>query len=187
MKHLALALTAPLALATALLSTSAVATDMPAPFVPGKAIPEHGWIAPIDSDMPIPAGTKFAVSFDTAKSAEGKVNRTLNAAARFINMHADAGVDVADMKLAVIVHGGAVFDMASAAAYARKYKKADGDPNTKIIAALREKGVEIILCGQSAAYYKVAKKDMLPGVKMALSAMTAHALLQQEGYTLNPF
>jgi len=27
----------------------------------------------------------------------------------------------------------------------------------------------------------------LPGVTMALSAMTAHALLQQDGYTLNPF
>jgi len=28
---------------------------------------------------------------------------------------------------------------------------------------------------------------LLPGVEMALSAMTAHAILQQEGYTLNPF
>jgi len=29
--------------------------------------------------------------------------------------------------------------------------------------------------------------DLLPNVEMALSAMTAHALLQQDGYTLNPF
>jgi hypothetical protein len=28
---------------------------------------------------------------------------------------------------------------------------------------------------------------ILPGVEMALSAMTAHALLLQQGYTLNPF
>jgi hypothetical protein len=34
---------------------------------------------------------------------------------------------------------------------------------------------------------KVAAEQLIPGVKMALSAMTAHAQLQQQGYTLNPF
>jgi intracellular sulfur oxidation DsrE/DsrF family protein len=47
--------------------------------------------------------------------------------------------------------------------------------------------VRIIVCGQKAAYYNVTSDDLLPGVKMALPAMTAHALLQQQGYTLNPF
>ncbi|HBH44411.1 MAG TPA: hypothetical protein DDY28_08390, partial [Hyphomonas atlantica] len=43
------------------------------------------------------------------------------------------------------------------------------------------------LCGQTAAYRDVTKADLLPGVEMSLSAMTAHAQLQQDGYTLNPF
>ena len=43
------------------------------------------------------------------------------------------------------------------------------------------------MCGQSAAGQGVKKTDLLPGVELALSAMTAHALLQQQGYTLNPF
>jgi intracellular sulfur oxidation DsrE/DsrF family protein len=47
--------------------------------------------------------------------------------------------------------------------------------------------VKIIVCGQTAAYYGVKTDELLPGVQMALSAMTAHALLQQQGYTLNPF
>ena len=34
---------------------------------------------------------------------------------------------------------------------------------------------------------RVGHEDMLPGVEMALSAMTAHAVLQQAGYRLNPF
>ena len=33
----------------------------------------------------------------------------------------------------------------------------------------------------------VTNDDLLPGVELALSAMTMHALLQQKGYTLNPF
>ena len=56
-----------------------------------------------------------------------------------------------------------------------------------LIAALTGQGVRIIVCGQSAVYYEVATDDLLPGVEMALSAMTAHAVLQQQGYTLNPF
>ena len=47
--------------------------------------------------------------------------------------------------------------------------------------------VSTIVCGQSAACYGVKTDDLLPGVEMAVSAMTAHALLQQQGYTLNPF
>ena len=36
-------------------------------------------------------------------------------------------------------------------------------------------------------FYDITGGDLLPGVEMSLSAMTAHALLQQDGYTLNPF
>jgi len=187
MKNSAFTITAPLALAAALLSTPTIASDIPSPFIPGSAIPEFGKFAKIDSDMPIPPDTKFKVSFDSTASEAGKENRTLNAAARFVNMHVDAGVDVADIRLTIVVHGSAVFDMASDIAYARKYDGTTKNPNAAIIAALQKAGVEIVLCGQSAAYHGVAKQEMLPGVKMALSAMTAHALLQQEGYTLNPF
>jgi len=56
-----------------------------------------------------------------------------------------------------------------------------------LIKELTENGVEIYLCGQSAAYYGIEKKDLLPNVRMALSAMTAHAILQQKDYTVNPF
>jgi intracellular sulfur oxidation DsrE/DsrF family protein len=55
------------------------------------------------------------------------------------------------------------------------------------VAALLGAGARIIVCGQTAAYYDVATEDLLPGVEMALSAMTVHALLQQQGFTLNPF
>jgi intracellular sulfur oxidation DsrE/DsrF family protein len=48
-------------------------------------------------------------------------------------------------------------------------------------------GVRFIVCGQSASVYNVAKDDLVPGVEMNLSAMTAHAQLQQQGYTVNPF
>ena len=39
----------------------------------------------------------------------------------------------------------------------------------------------------SAAAQDVTNADLQPGVKMALSAITAHAELQRQGYSLNPF
>ncbi len=155
-------------------------------FTPGPAIEAFGPVADIDADFVIPDGAIFKHSFDVRQQADpGALNRTLESAARFINMHARAGVPVENIALAIVVHGGAVKDVSNAAFYE---EAAGGEnANAPLIAALKEKGVRIIVCGQSAAYYNVATDDLLPGVEMALSAMTAHALLQQEGYSLNPF
>jgi intracellular sulfur oxidation DsrE/DsrF family protein len=91
-------------------------------------------------------------------------------------MHARAGVHADRIKVAVVVHGTAVHDVAG-----------EAPASAGLVAALVDQGVRILVCGQSAAYYDVKSDDLLPGVEMALSAMTAHALLQQQGYTLNPF
>ena len=50
-----------------------------------------------------------------------------------------------------------------------------------------EQGVEVIVCGQAAAAHGVEKSALIDGVKMDLSAMTAHARLAQKGYSVNPF
>jgi intracellular sulfur oxidation DsrE/DsrF family protein len=56
-----------------------------------------------------------------------------------------------------------------------------------LVEALLEADVRFILCGQSAAAYGIKPEDLIPGVEMSLSAMTAHALLQANGFTANPF
>jgi intracellular sulfur oxidation DsrE/DsrF family protein len=146
-------------------------------FTKGPVFTDHGPVADIDVTMPIPPGMTFKHSFDVSTPASaGAPNSTLVSAARFINMHARAGIPVDDIQVAVVVHGKAVREMAD------KQSASAG-----IIAALAGQGVRIIVCGQSAAYYDVANDDLLPGVEMALSAMTVHAILQQQGYTLNPF
>ena len=156
-------------------------------FHSGTIIKDFGKIADVETDFPIPQDTKFNIVFDTAKPAKpGAVNRTFDSAARFINMHAAAGVDPIDIKIAIVIHGKAGLDLTQDAFYATK----QGEPKNKsaeLIKVLQEHGVRFILCGQSAAYYDIDKSVMLPGTEMALSAMTAHALLQQRGYTLNPF
>ena len=145
-------------------------------FTTGPVFDDYGPVADVQVTMTIPEDAEFRHSFDVSRRAEGgALNRTLESAARFINMHARAGVDTDQIELAIVVHGQAVYDVS-------------GKPGSAgLVAALIEHGVRIVVCGQSASYYDIETADLLPGVEMAVSAMTVHALLQQQGYTLNPF
>lgn len=156
-------------------------------FKTGPVITEFGQAAPVKTDFKIPKRTQFKVLYDTTEATDpGQINKSLNTAARFLNMHAQAGVPEKNMKLAVVFHSKGSFDLTRPSYYAGAYDGAE-NANGAIIKALTEKGVRIILCGQTAGFYGIKNEDLLPGVEMALSAMTAHAVLQQEGYTLNPF
>tara|TARA_R110002096_G_scaffold67968_8_gene164314 strand:- start:796 stop:1335 length:540 start_codon:yes stop_codon:yes gene_type:complete len=156
----------------------------PEDFVTGPLIEAYGAVAAVDYEMPIPEGTVFRVAFDVSTPAElGELNSNLVSAARFLDMHVAAGVDPEDLHLAIVVHGGAVQDVSSDTHFTPGVEPANAD----LVATLLAHGVRIYVCGQSAAYHDVSVEDLLPGVTMALSAMTAHALLQQDGYTLNPF
>jgi len=144
-------------------------------FTKGPIFTDYGPVADITATMPIAPDTAFRHSFDVSNPAPaGKPNSTLVSAARFINMHARAGLPKDNVQVAIVVHGKAVKEMAG-----------EQSASAELIAALTDHGVRIIVCGQSAD--GVATGDLLPGVEMALSAMTAHAVLQQQGYTLNPF
>ena len=74
----------------------------------------------------------------------------------------------------------------STTALAGPHNAADAN-SAELVAAFTEQGVRTIVCGQRAAYYVIATDDLLTGVEIASSAMTAHVVLQQQGYTLNPF
>lgn len=166
----------------ALLALGLVATTPaiagPDDFGSGPLIPDYGQIANVDMTIPLPDGLVLQAAFDTATRSETNgLNRTLTSAARFLNMHVANGVAAEDIHVAIVIHGGAVHDVTTAAA----------GPNADLIATLLPHGVRVIVCGQSAAYQDIGTNDLLPGVEMALSAMTAHAVLQQDGYTLNPF
>ncbi|QJB70688.1 DsrE family protein [Parasphingorhabdus halotolerans] len=156
-------------------------------FKTGPVFEDFGPTAQVQTDVAVSAETKFNIAFDVATKADaGKLNRTFESAARFINMHVAAGMPEENIKIAIVIHGGASHDLTNSKFYAAQN---DGTENGSAvaIAELQKHGVEFHLCGQSAAAHGITNQDLLPGVKMQLSAMTAHAILQQRGYTLNPF
>ena len=175
-----------------LLAAPAMAQDM-SKFRTGPVFEDFGPHAPVDGMGPVPADTEFSVAFDVAKPAEeGARNRGFESAARFINMHAAASVDPDNIRIAVVVHGKASLDLLNDVAWAARQpageeEEAPDNPSSAMIRAMLDHGVRFILCGQSGTAYGIEQDDLIPGVETALSAMTAHALLQQRGYTVNPF
>ena len=167
-------------------ATASPAWGEDATFSKGPLIEEFGPHAAIDGASPIASNAQFNVSFDVKKqAAAGETSRHLESGARFLNMHAAAGVKPENMRLAFVIHGAAVRDVTHNEFY-RGEMNSDNS-NLALIKSLLRNNVSITVCGQSAAYYGVTKDDLAPGVEMALSAMTAHAQLQQQGYTVNPF
>lgn len=165
--------------ASLLLAPLAYADD--ARFTTGPVIADYGPVANVEGAVPIPAHTRFKVVFDVAEGAEaGALNRGLESAARFLNMHARAGVRPGNIRLAIVVRGSATRDVTL------HPRPGEDNANAALIADLIAHNVDIYVCGQSAAHYEVNQSDLLPNVTLALSAMTAHAQLQQQGYTLNP-
>ncbi len=172
--------------ATLLISLASATAFSQEAFHAGPLIPDYGRIATIDSDLEIPSDLILQLAFDVSTGSGGSLNRSLDSVARFLNMHVEAGVSPERLQPVVVIHGSAAFDALKATRYDAQYS-GETNPNAGLIAALLANGVKIYLCGQSAAARGIDKSDLLPGVKLALSAMTVHAMLQQQGYSLNPF
>jgi intracellular sulfur oxidation DsrE/DsrF family protein len=173
-----------LAAALAMLASPAVAA--PEDFTQGPVITGFGAVAKIDSDLKGPPGMDYRVAFDVGSGKAGERNKGIDGAARLMNMLANSGVPVSKIHPAIVLHNSGIYDVTNNARYGQQYGGAP-NPNADLVRQLVAKGVPIYICGQSAAWVNVAKSDLLPGVKMALSAMDAHAILQNQGYTLNPF
>jgi intracellular sulfur oxidation DsrE/DsrF family protein len=59
-----------------------------------------------------------------------------------------------------------------------------GNPYAKLITALMEQGIQIELCGATAAANHWVNKDLIPGVKINTDAMVRVTQLEQQGFTL---
>ena len=144
----------------------------------GPVIREHGAVFRVgDLDVPVETDRAYRVVFDIydAPESTSEVNPAVNTPARFLNMHAHAGVPAARMELALVLHGPASRATLSHRAYRERYGVDDA-------------GARIYLCGQSAASRGLLPEEKLAGpVELALSAMTMLVTLQDDGYELIAF
>ncbi|MGB1655786.1 MAG: DsrE family protein [Longimicrobiales bacterium] len=129
-----------------------------------------------------PMDRQFKAVFELRAPAGSpdRPNQNLNTMARYLNMHVRAGVPHENVRVAGVVHGGAALELLQD----EHYRAAHGvdNPNKVVIAEVLAGGGQLILCGQTAGRLGISADQLLPGVQLGLSAMTAMTVLQQDGY-----
>lgn len=134
-----------------------------------------------DAAEPPRRGAKIVFDI-TADSKPDEVNKGLESVARYLNLNAEAGLKPTDVKLALVLHGGATKAALSDAAYA-KHAAMTKNPNLELIHELKACGVEVLVCGQSLARNKYSSADVASDVTIAVAALTVNANKQQDGYS----
>jgi intracellular sulfur oxidation DsrE/DsrF family protein len=154
----------------------------------GPIIKEFGAVYKVENpDFKVDTKQDFKAVFDVGNSPKEHItiNPYIETGARFLNMHAQVGVPVNQLKVALVIHGSAAKDILTDAAYKERY--ATNNPNLQLIKALLAADVQVILCGQSANSRQIEKGEMIKGVQLSLSAMTVLVQLQNENYRLIKF
>lgn len=138
-------------------------------------------------DFATPLDRDFRALFDVAQAADDPDVRSaaIESAARFLNMHAQAGVPRERLGAAVVLHGAAARYALDNDAYRERHQV--DNPSLALLEALHAVGVRIVICGQTAAARGFAESELAAPVELALSAMTAVKVLQDEGYQIVAF
>jgi len=126
----------------------------------------------------------LSVVFDVTSVGkdERRPSPAIESAARFLNMHVRAGYPREKLRVAVVLHGAATSRALTEAAHRERYRR--GNPDLELLRALRSAGVDLYVCGQSAAHAGYAKSEIDGSVEVALSAMTVLAHFQGDGYAV---
>ena len=154
----------------------------------GPAIKDFGKVWSINNtDFKVDTTKTYKAVFDIMNSPENvsQLNSSMETAARFLNMHAQNGIPLDQLKVALVVHNQASKDVITSDAYKIKYGVEN--PNEALLNDLMDAGADIIFCGQSSVSRGFPKEELMPRVQLALSAMTALIQLQDENYRLIKF
>lgn len=134
-------------------------------------------VLPLEHDGPIKA--VFQVTKDEMKDGVHKGLYTLK------NLHESyvkAGIDPKRINLRAVYHGDAADHLLTDEMWNRWRKTTGGNPNTQILAELRDLGVSVELCDSRRIQNEWSKADVHPDVLLAPNAYQRIIDLQLRGY-----
>ncbi|HVT40567.1 MAG TPA: DsrE family protein [Gemmatimonadaceae bacterium] len=135
----------------------------------------------------IPGDLLYKVAWNVLQGAAkpDETNDAFKRIASFVNSSGTAGVSRDNLHYVMVVHGAAGIELLSNTAYHARLGV--DNPNAALLEGLSNAGVKIVLCGQTIVTRKLDRDQLLPFVRVALSATWAFAVLQAQGYHVNPF
>lgn len=126
----------------------------------------------------------FELTGNNPDSTAKDINAGLDEIARVINLHVASGIPVKKIIPVIVVHAAALHAIKNNEAYQKKYKI--NNPNIKLINDLKKMGAKFIACGQAMEYFEVKKEELLPDIKISLTAQTVITHYQLKGYVWHP-
>lgn len=110
-----------------------------------------------------------------------KVYRSLQRLARTVNLLAFAAVPPDHVHIVAVLDGKAIYAAANNALYRKHFKVAN--PNLAILHALKQSGVDLLVCSQAMAEMGVKDSDVGPDITVSLSALSDFVVYGQRGYS----
>lgn len=115
-------------------------------------------------------------------SLSGEINHSIDEVVRILNLHVASGIPTGNLFPVIVIAGGGMEALMNNEAYKKKHSV--DNPNLKVISELEKIGTKFIVCGQSMAFKDYKKEDLLPEVKISLTAKTVLSNYQLQGYVL---
>ncbi len=141
---------------------------------------------PEATERPDPS-LEYKILVDLSSVAEDNkaISRWVDNIARMMNLHGLAGVPGENIKVKVVVHGGAIFTLLNDENYRKRFEV--DNPNLKVFDALMAAGADVMVCGQSMRARNLNASDLWPGVRVAHSALTTITTYVPQDYILLKF
>ncbi len=144
-------------------------------------------VMPVDDiSMPYSGSKKCKIVFDlsqpTKEPAKGLANEGIEEIMRILNLHVAAGVKPENIDAYIVFHGPSAASFLTDENYNKQFKI--NNPNLALVQQLNEKGVKIVVCGQTVAFRGLTMKDFPSLVLKSLSARSALTDLQSRDYVL---
>lgn len=125
----------------------------------------------------------FELTYDNPDSLAKEINGGLAEIGRVINLHVASGIPIKRIFPVIVVHGMALNAISNNKTYQSKFHC--DNPSLALISSLEKlAGAKFMACGQAMALFGFTKDDLLPEVKVSLTAQTVLSSYQLKGYVL---
>ena len=146
-------------------------------------------VIPVADPTEIPDPNKdYKLLFElTAKNPDSlakDIDHSLDEVARVLNLHIASGIPANKIIPVIVIHGPGIEAVMTNQSYRKKHSM--DNPNIKLVHDLQNVGGKFIVCGQAMAFHEATKEDLLPDIKISLTAQTVLSNYQLQGYVLYP-
>ena len=124
----------------------------------------------------------FEITARNPDSLAKEINFSLDEVARLMNLHVASGISVKKITPVVVIHGPGIEAVYNNESY-KKIHSLD-NPNIQLVRDLQNIGTKFIVCGQAMAFHEATKADLLPDIKISITAQTVLSNYQIQGYVL---